>query len=636
MSLIRIEQASKSFAGLPVLDAVDFRIEKGEKVGLIGRNGSGKSTLFKLISGELKPDAGVVERMRRAKFAYLSQMPDVPPDESLIDVVLDYFRELAEMEIRLRALEKEMGEGSDSALESYGLLEEEFRRRGGYEFRTQVKRVLHGLGFSEEEFQLPFEALSGGQRTRLMLALLLLEDADILLLDEPENHLDLRAREWLEVFLKEYPRAFVIISHDRHLLNAVTMRTVEIERGSIRGYTGNYDAYMQNRAMVREQTASASKRQQAFIDREQKWIDRFKYKNTKSRQAQSRIKRLKKLERIVVSDSAQDAPLFNLGGVARSGQKVLEARDLSMRYDDLELYSGLSFDIERGERVGIIGPNGSGKTTLLRQIAGRLEGATGTVTLGHKVVAGFYDQHQDSLNSGNDILEELNSVRPDLKQGQLRSFLARFLFKGEDVLKPVSELSGGERSRVALAKLVLGKANLIFLDEPTNHLDIVSREALEESLCVFAGTLVLISHDRNLIDRLVDKLIVFEEDRVTVHLGNYTHYKWKLANDHQVRAERETRGDALNIRKPRTPTDDRMDRKARERELRKNRRTMKSLEEKIVVFETRIAECESEFGRVDPADHSALADLTKDYEGLKADLKALYAEWERLSATLSS
>lgn len=514
MSYVRLDSVSKSFAGEPVLRSVDFRVEEGEKIGLIGRNGTGKSTIFRLILGEFDPDAGTIERMKRARVACLAQMPVLSPGDTLFDVVMCSFAELLEMEHRLREMEERLAGHDESILDKYSELQEAFQLRGGYEFRSNAKRVLHGLGFSVEDFDLHVSALSGGQRTRLMLALVLLQDADVLLLDEPENHLDLEAREWLESFLKDWPRAFVIISHDRQMLNAVTNRIVEVERGELRGFTGNYDAYLANKALLQEQQQKAFARQQEYIEKEERWINRFRYKATKASQVQSRIKRLDKLDRVDAPDSETSAARFSLGEVVRSGAVVLEAKGLSKAYGSLRLYGDVSFQVERGERVGIIGPNGTGKTTLLRHLAGELEACGGLVTLGHKVRLGFYDQHHEGMNPAGDVFGEIAQTRSDMTPEQIRTFLGRFLFTGEDAFKPISALSGGERSRVAIAKLILEGANVLLLDEPTNHLDLPSRESFEATLESFEGAWLAVTHDRYFAERLAEEVWAIRDGRL--------------------------------------------------------------------------------------------------------------------------
>ncbi len=627
MSLIRLENVSKSFAGEPVLDGVSLRIEERERIGLIGRNGTGKSTIFRIITGEMEPDSGVIERMRRMRFACLAQLPQVPENTPIEKIVLDSFAELIEQEQALHRLEHQMADGDESVLAEYSDLQHEFSVRGGYTFRTRVRQVLQGLGFRLDEFNLPYSSLSGGQRTRLRLALVLLQDADLLLLDEPENHLDMEAREWLEAYIKDAREAVIIISHDRRMLNAVTERIIEVERGEIFDYTGNYDYYVGKKALIREQQQKAFDRQEDFIRKETALIEKFRYKNTKARMVQSRIKRLDKMEKVDAPPPEASDVSFGLGEVVRSGEAVLHAHKLSMAYGPLRLYHDVSFTVRRGERVGVIGANGTGKTTLLRHIAGQHPGTGGEAQLGHKVSLAFFEQNHDGVNRANDILGEIMSMRPGWKPEQGRRFLGRFLFTGEDVFKPVATLSGGELARVAMAKLILSDANLLLLDEPTNHLDIASREALEPALAAYEGSIILASHDRTLVDKLVDKLVIFENGTATVHLGNYTHYRWKHKQEEEDREIKST-DEVLRIRRE---TEEREKKKARQRDDRKEKKRVEKLESDIAAMEALIEEFSHRFAALDPADYAKAQALKDEYEGMKQDLQELYAEWEELA-----
>ena len=556
-------------------------------------------------------------------------MPDLLPGETIHRAVMRSFQGLIEEEKRLSDLEHRLAAGEHGVMDAYSRLQDKFRIHGGYEFRARVRSVLFGLGFREEEFGLPVTALSGGQRTRLMLALVLLQDADLILLDEPENHLDIAAREWLEAFLQESPKAFVIVSHDRRTLDAVVTRIDEIERGQVRSYTGDYSFYLRQKTLLREQHEKAYQKQQEFIEKEQRWIERFRYKNTKASQVQSRLKRLEKIERIDAPPPEGKSAGFRFGGVVRTGEVVIEAKNISMRYGSLVLYQGFSLEVKRGERIGIIGPNGCGKTTLLRHFAGRLPEGEGDVRLGHKVQLGFYEQHHDNLSRELDIFQEMRNTRTDWTPEQVRTYMGRFLFMGDEVFKPVSALSGGELSRVAIAKLIAREPNVLLLDEPTNHLDIASREALEEALAQYPGTLVMVSHDRTLIDKMVDRLVVFEQDRVITHLGNYTDYREQ--RERQASPEDEKPDDPLKIRRVERRKRD----KAEERERRRRKRDLDELESRIEAMEEAVEDLEAQFAQLDPAGHEAQRRLKEEYDGLRADLLLLYQEWEELTEELA-
>lgn len=636
MTLVRLDNVSKSFAGAPVLDGVNLQIESGERIGLVGRNGSGKSTIFALIANDIQPDEGLIERARRGRIARLRQLPDVDPGTPLIEIALRPFDALRKRETELRELEQRIASGEREHLDAYGEMQERFAMDGGYEYRARAARVLTGLGFPETEFDLAFDALSGGQRTRLMLALALLEDADLLLLDEPENHLDISAREWLENFLTSWDRAFVIVSHDRAMLNATVNRVLELERGKITAYSGNYDAYVDAKGLAVERQDKAHRKQQEWIRKEEAWIDRFRYKNTKAKQVQSRIKRLDKVDRIEAPDTDAKDVNLRFGEVARSGEIVLKAENLSMSYGALRLYRNVSFEIQRGDCVGIIGPNGCGKTTLLRQLNGENPDAEGTLQWGHKVSVGYYDQQHAGLNPAADVLTDAQSAAPAMKQADLRTYLGRFLFTGDDVFKPVQGLSGGERGRLALAKLVLRDHNVLMMDEPTNHLDIPSREVLESALQQYAGTLIIVTHDRRLIDRLATKLIVFEGETAALHLGNYSEYRDRAATDgsgHARPAFEAGHEQQLTIRRQQRT---RADRKQAERERRRHERTVADLEAKISDLETLVEEYGEKFGKIDPADYEALQDAEAEYEGLRRDLKEMYEAWEEAVSALSA
>lgn len=612
-----------------MLDKVSFRIEEGERIALIGRNGTGKTTLFRLITGETEPDGGVVERMRRARIVYLSQIPDAPPDSTVQDIALGSFNDLLELEQTLLKLEHRLaGEHTEALLAEYGELQHTFALRGGYEFRTRVRQILCGLGFHPDEFNLPFKTLSGGWRARLMLSLALLRNADLLLLDEPENHLDMEAREWLEDHLRARPEAIVLISHDRRMVNVLAQRVIEVERGEVFCFTGNYDGWLKEKTLRREQQQRAFARQDAFIQKEKAWIDRFRYKNTKARQAQNRLKRLERLEIVEAPPPEMDTASFQLGDVGRSGDIVLNAQDLAMGYEGNPLYRGLSFSLHRGERLGIIGPNGSGKTTLLRQLAGKHAGLEGSVWMGANVAMAFYDQHQEQLNPNTDLLGEMQAFRPEWSTQLVRNYLARFLFSGDDVFKPTTVLSGGERSRLALAKLIASNANLLLLDEPTNHLDMASREALEASLADYEGTLIIVSHDRTLIDKVAERLIIVQDGNARLFYGNFSDWRRKQAEElsgKTLSANTET------LEKRQKTVESREQKKAQEREARREQRRIEELENQIAACESEIETLNSRFATLDPADFQKAQDLKNAYDAARERLNRLYEDWTALA-----
>lgn len=629
MSLVRLENISKGFSGESLLDKVSFRIEEGERIALIGRNGTGKTTLFRLITGETEPESGVVERMRRARIVYLSQIPDAPPDSTVHDIALGSFTDLLELEQTLLDLEHRLaGEHTEALLAEYGELQHTFALRGGYEFRTRVRQILCGLGFHPDEFNLPFKALSGGWRARLMLSLALLHDADLLLLDEPENHLDMEAREWLEDHLRARPEAIVLISHDRRMVNVLAQRVIEVERGEVFSFTGNYDGWLKEKTLRREQQQRAFARQDAFIQKEKAWIDRFRYKNTKARQAQNRLKRLERMEIVEAPPPEMDTASFQLGDVGRSGDIVLNAQNLAMGYDGNPLYRGLSFSLHRGERLGIIGPNGSGKTTLLRQLAGKHAGQGGTVWMGANVSMAFYDQHQEQLNPNTDLLGEMQAFRPEWSTQLVRSYLARFLFSGDDVFKPTTVLSGGERSRLALAKLIASNANLLVLDEPTNHLDMASREALEASLADYEGTLIVVSHDRTLIDKVAERLIIVQDGNARLFYGNFSDWRRKQAEELSGKAQS---ADKETSEKRQKTLESREQKKAQERETRREQRRIEELENQIASCEAEIETLNSRFATLDPADFQTAQDLKNAYDSARERLNRLYEDWTALA-----
>jgi ATP-binding cassette subfamily F protein 3 len=532
--LFRLSDVHKSYAAQDVLRGASFQINPGEHVGLVGRNGAGKTTIFRLIDGEEVPDRGEVVRARGLKLGLLAQHVHFESGSTVHESALAAFGRLQKIEHEMHELEHRMADAGDDlekVLERYSDLQHEYEREGGFEYSAKAEAILQGLGFDRDIWQMETSRLSGGQQNRLGLARLLLSEPDILLLDEPTNHLDVGAVEWLEEFLQTYPRAFVIISHDRYFLDRSCRRIVEIENGQAASYKGNYSEFVVEREERREIQQRAFENQQRLIAKTEEFI-RKNLAGQKTKQAKSRRTMLARLERVEAVRADQAAGNFQLQDIERAGSHVLTTTEVAVGYGDKALARDISLILRRGECLGIIGPNGSGKTTFLKTILGKLEPLGGEIRWGSKVEIGYYAQQLEDLDDRNEIILELRRVAPSsATSGELRSFLAKFLFFGDDVYKHVSDLSGGEKGRLALAKLIYSGVNVLVLDEPTNHLDIPSREALEEALEAYEGTIVTISHDRFFLDRVATQILALDgEGNVEHYNGDYTEYHdWKAA-----------------------------------------------------------------------------------------------------------
>src|SRR6476661_8363232 len=536
--LFRLSDVFKSYGVQDVLRGTTLQINPGEHVGLVGRNGAGKSTIFRLVRGEESADNGEVVKARGIRLGLLDQHVHFDPGSTVHESALAAFGHLQQIEHEMHELEHRMGEAPDDldkVLERYSDLQHQFEREGGFEYTARAESILQGLGFDRATWSLETEKLSGGQQNRLGLVRLLLAEPDVLLLDEPTNHLDVNGVEWLEEFLQDYPAGFVIISHDRYFLDRACRRIIELENGRASTYTGNYSDYLVEREERREAQQRAYDNQQQLIAKTQEFIRR-NIAGQKTKQAKSRRKMLEKLERIDAVRHDQSSGDFRLNAIERTGNHVLTVNQVSIGYPDKLLARNISFLLRRGECLGIIGPNGSGKTTFLKTILNKLEPLDGEVRWGSKVQIGYYAQQLDDLDDRNEIIMELRRVAPaSATSGELRSFLAKFLFFGEDVYKHVRDLSGGEKGRLALAKLIYSRVNVLVLDEPTNHLDIPSREALEEALEAYEGTIITISHDRFFLDRVATQILAWDGEGDAEHYnGDYTEYHdWKLGRSDQ-------------------------------------------------------------------------------------------------------
>jgi len=550
MSLVRLEHITKSYDPYLILDDISLSIEHRERIGLIGKNGSGKTTLIAIIAGLITNFKGSLTRAKGLRIGYLSQDQDLELDCSLRQEMLKVFQTQRDLEDEMLLLGEQMESDGDNEgiLETYARLQEQHDALGGYNYEHQINRTLGGLGFQEVDFHLKIGVLSGGQKSRAALAKLLLEKPDLLLLEEPTNHLDIKAIEWLENFLNtEYQGAAVVISHDRYFLDRVARKIVELQNHTLKEYRGNYTTYLETQRIETLTQEREYKKQQRFIVHEEDFIRR-NMAGQRTREAQGRQKLLDRLERIEKPQTAERTIKLRFTPDVRGGNDILQCRNLGKRYGDKQVFENLNCEIYRKDVVGIIGPNGAGKTTLFRLILGDEQPTAGELKVGHNLHLGYYDQELAGLNRDNTVLNEIWALRPGQTSGEIRSFLGRFLFSDDEVFKTIGDLSGGEQSRVMLAKLLLENANVLLLDEPTNHLDIPSSEALEEALAEYPATIFMISHDRYFLNKLATKLLVFEDDTAKLFIGTYAEYEAHIHEQNQrSMQEKEEAGKAKKL-----------------------------------------------------------------------------------------
>ena len=621
-----------------ILKDVNLTLQAGSRMGLVGVNGSGKSTLFKLISGQLEPDSGTISLSKGARVGVLTQDADIQSELTIQQELERVFEPVREMERRLREMEAEMAEKHEDAAEferlshAYARLTDRFEDAGGYSWPSRIQGVLAGHGFARGREAQPANLLSGGEKTRLCLARLLLTQPELLMLDEPTNHLDLASVEWLEDTLKKYKGTVLVISHDRYFLNSVCDCMAELSMRRLTQYEGNYDRFARLREANLERQLKEYKLQQAEIMRQEAIIARYRmYNREKSiKAAESREKRLEKMERLEKPVSEQKVR-FTFEARRRTGDDVLIAKELSKGFEGRTLFEHFNLHLRAGDRVALIGPNGVGKTTLLRVIIGQLPPDTGSVIFGSNVDLGYYDQQQSGLHPEKDVLNELWDDFPRLEVDRIRSVLALFLLTGDDVFQPISTLSGGERGRVALAKLMLRKDNFLLLDEPTNHLDMDSREVLEDALTSFDGTLLTVSHDRYFINRIANRVIEMHPDGVREYLGNYDDYLEKKRLEASGATEEALSG------KTRTQLDKE---KRRERMRTESAKTLKAnlakAEKAIAETEQKIAALEAQMA--DPETYKspdAAQAVAREHKQAQEDLDALYESWEELSEAVA-
>lgn len=637
--ILSCQGISKSFGEKVILEDASFHIEEREKATLIGNNGAGKTTLLRIIMEEIHADAGQVVLAKDKRIGYLAQYQDVQGHLSVYEELLSTKQYIIDMEERLRAMEVQMknasGEELDRLMNSYTRLTHEFELENGYAYKSELMGVLNGLGFTEEDFTKQVATLSGGQKTRVALGKLLISKPDILLLDEPTNHLDMESIAWLETYLLNYPGAVFIVSHDRYFLDKVVTKVIEIDAGQVRMYAGNYSAYAEKKAQLRDAQYKAYLNQQREIKHQEAVIVKLKSFNREKsiKRAESREKMLNRIQRIDKPIEVQSQMRLSLEPRVVSGNDVLTVEDLAKSFPQQKLFSNISFQIKRGERVALIGNNGTGKTTMLKILNGLLDADAGSFSLGAKVQIGYYDQEHHVLHAEKTIFEEISDTYPTLTETQIRNMLAAFLFTGDDVFKVISSLSGGERGRVSLAKLMLSEANFLILDEPTNHLDIASKEILEEALNSYTGTVLYVSHDRYFINQTATRILDLTNQSVVNYIGDYDYYlekKEELTEKYAPTAQ-----EATEEAKEETPSEGKLtwqQQKEEQARKRKQENELKKVEKRIEELETRDKEIDDTLVLPDVCTNvGRCAELSREKDKIQAELEELYEKWEELA-----
>lgn len=579
MSLVRLEHVTKSYEPYLILDDISLSIEHRDRIGLIGPNGSGKTTLISIIAGLIPDFRGRVIHGKRTRIGYLNQETDLHPDYTLRQEMLNVFQTQRDLEDRLLLLSERLENNRDDPeiLQEYARLQEKHERIGGYAYEHRINKTLGGLGFCDAEFHLKCGILSGGQKSRAALAKLLLESPDLLLLDEPTNHLDIKAIEWLEHFLNnEYEGAAIVISHDRYFLDRVVGKIVELHNHKIKGYRGNYTKYVEIKNLEILTQVREYKKQQRHIAHEEEFIQR-NIAGQRTREAKGRQKLLNRLERIEKPHTKTAKMNLNFTPAERGGSKILQCQNLGKRYGEVSIFENLNLEAHRGEVIGIIGPNGVGKTTLFRMILDQEEPTTGNLKTGHNLQFGYYDQELAGLNPANTVIDEIWELRPTQTQGEIRSYLGKFLFSGDSVFKRVGDLSGGEQSRVMLAKLLKANANVLLLDEPTNHLDIPSREVLEEALGAYPATILIISHDRYFLNKLATKLLVFENGTARQFNGTFAEYEDRVRLEKGLAIQEKTAEQAEKLPQRAKQERERLQSASTSKKSKKRRKTSKAV-----------------------------------------------------------
>ena len=639
--ILSCQSICKSFGEKVILNDASFHIEEREKAALIGNNGAGKTTLLRIIMEEISADSGQVVLMKDKKIGYLAQYQEIKGHRTIYEELLSTKQYIIDMEDRMRTAEIQMKHASGEELErlmnTYTRLTHEFELENGYAYKSELMGVLKGLGFTEEDFNKQIETLSGGQKTRVALGKLLISKPDILLLDEPTNHLDMESISWLETYLLNYPGAVFIVSHDRYFLDKVVTKVIEIDAGQVRMYSGNYSAYAEKKAQLRDAQYKAYLNQQREIKHQEAVIVKLKSFNREKsiRRAESREKMLGKIQRIEKPTEVQSQMRLSLEPRVISGNDVLTVEELSKSFPEQTLFTDISFQIKRGERVALIGNNGTGKTTMLKILNDLIPADSGTFTLGSKVQIGYYDQEHHVLHPEKTIFEEISDAYPTLTETEIRNMLAAFLFTNDDVFKLISSLSGGERGRVSLAKLMLSEANFLILDEPTNHLDIASKEILEEALNSYTGTVLYVSHDRYFINQTATRILELTNQAVVNYIGDYDYYLEKKEELTEKYAPIQQTEEITSDEAAPAASEGKLtwqQQKEEQARKRKQEAELKKTEQRIEELETRDREIDETLVLPDVCTNvGRCAELSREKDKIQAELEELYEKWETLA-----
>ncbi|HEL7197685.1 ATP-binding cassette domain-containing protein [Listeria monocytogenes] len=649
MILLQVQQISKFFGAEVILDNIKLEVKTGDRIALVGRNGAGKSTLLKIIAGKMSYDGGTISKPKSVEIGYLAQNTGLESSKTIWDEMLSVFDSLRKMEADLRKMELRLGEPElyndpekyQALMTDYDTLQHTFKESGGYTYEAEIRSVLNGLRFYPEDYEVEIASLSGGQKTRLALAKLLLAKQDILVLDEPTNHLDIETLAWLETYLQNYHGSLLIVSHDRYFLDKVVNQVYEISRTKIDYYKGNYSSFVNQKQAKLEQMWKEFDKQQKQIAKLEDFVARNIVRASTTKRAQSRRKQLEKMDVLSRPQGDEKAAHFGFQFEKQTGKDVLMVDQLSIGYaKDKRIASNLTFEMKRQDSLALVGPNGIGKSTLLKTLIRDIPALSGEFHFGAGVKIGYYDQEQAKLTSNKTVLMELWDDYPELNEVNVRTTLGNFLFSDDDVLKNVQSLSGGEKARLALAKLTLLEANVLILDEPTNHLDIESKEVLEAALIDFEGTILFVSHDRYFINRIASKIVELAPEKATVFLGDYDYYQEKLAEEKELARldaeDRRKKGEQVeataSVRKLNYQEE-----KEQQKLLRQRKRKLEEIEKSMEETDEKIAELELQLTNPEVfQDHEKALEITQELDAVKADGEKLMEEWEQISEELES